>query len=135
MKENLNIMVTPIEQMLERLNVNSVFGQPSREGDVTVIPVAEMRLGFGYGSGYGPNREPGAMVKQNGQNGASDEGAGSGGGGGGGVTPRGYVQITQLGVRFEPIIDQTRIALASFALVAWVAFWISKTIREVGRRK
>jgi hypothetical protein len=43
----------PIEKMVDALGVGAVFGEPIREGDVTVIPVAEVRFTFGYGYGSG----------------------------------------------------------------------------------
>jgi uncharacterized spore protein YtfJ len=45
-----------IERIVERLNVNAVFGEVQREGDVAIIPVAQIgtSFGFGYGSGEGP---------------------------------------------------------------------------------
>ncbi len=42
-------MFDPIDQLLQRLNVNSVFGAPTQADNVTLIPVAQVTLGFGYG--------------------------------------------------------------------------------------
>ena len=39
----------PIEKMVDGLGVDAVFSEPIREGSVTVVPVAEVRFGFGYG--------------------------------------------------------------------------------------
>ena len=39
----------PIEKMVDELGVGAVFGEPIREGSVTVVPVAEVRFAFGYG--------------------------------------------------------------------------------------
>ena len=41
----------PIEKMVDGLGVDAVFGEPIREGGLTVVPVAEVRFAFGYGSG------------------------------------------------------------------------------------
>jgi uncharacterized spore protein YtfJ len=43
----------PIEKMVDGLGVGAVFGEPIREGGVTVVPVAEVRFAFGYGYGSG----------------------------------------------------------------------------------
>ena len=116
----------PIETILDRMRVTTVFGEPIREGNVTVVPVAEVRVnfGYGYGSGEGPT-------------GNGDQPSGQGGGGGVGAMgvarPRGYLRITADGVRFEPIINQGRIALAGIFLAAWIVFWVSKTIWEAQR--
>ena len=66
----------PIEKMIEGLGVGAVFGEPIKEGGVTVVPVAEVRLGFGYGSGSGRDRAEESE-------GAPATGEGSGGGAGG----------------------------------------------------
>jgi uncharacterized spore protein YtfJ len=118
--------IEPIETTLERMRVTTVFGDPIREGNVTVVPVAEVRVnfGYGYGSGEGPLR-----------NGDQPSGQGSGGGVGAMAVarPRGYLRISAGKVRFEPIMNQGRIALASIFLAAWLVFWVSKTIREAQR--
>jgi len=46
----------PIEKMVDGLGVGAVFGEPIREGGVTVVPVAEVRFAFGYGYGTGRGR-------------------------------------------------------------------------------
>ncbi len=54
----------PMDKVLERLgerigaqaNVKAVFGDPTERGDVTVVPVARVRWGYGGGSGTGPVR-------------------------------------------------------------------------------
>ena len=58
----------PIEKMVEALGVGAVFGEPIREGDVTVVPVAEVRFTFGYGYGSGravAKRPKAAPARQN----------------------------------------------------------------------
>jgi len=121
----------PIEQMLERLGVNAVFGKPTKEGDVTVIPVAEIGVGFGYGHGWG--QSPGSVVEGVQETAGPAVGGGGGGGGGGRARPVGYIRITPESVRFEPILDETRIALAGIVLGAWSVFWISRAIRACAR--
>jgi uncharacterized spore protein YtfJ len=117
----------PIEKMIEGLVVGAVFGEPIKDGGVTVVPAAEVRLGYGSGSGRGRAEESeGAPT--------TGEGSGSGGGAGGRVSARGYIRISSEGVRFEPLPDVTRIALAGIAFAAWSVFWISRTIHAVGAK-
>lgn len=132
MNEKVTPVVEPIEHMLERLRVDTVFGEPIKEGEVTVIPVAEIGVGFGYGYGFG--RGPKGAAEGEGETAGTSVGGGAGGGAGGRATPRGYIQITGEGVKFEPIIDPARITLAGIAMGAWSVFWISKTIRAFARR-
>jgi uncharacterized spore protein YtfJ len=97
------VHTAPIEKLVEKLSVETVFGKPVSEGGVTIIPVAQVNFGFGYGGGYG--RAP-----SNGQAGAAEgdaptsnnEGSGSGGGAGGRATPRGFLRFTPDGVNYEP---------------------------------
>ncbi|MEZ4682447.1 MAG: hypothetical protein R2932_50400 [Caldilineaceae bacterium] len=38
---------------LKKIGANAVFGAATNEEGVTVIPVAQVAYGFGYGGGYG----------------------------------------------------------------------------------
>jgi uncharacterized spore protein YtfJ len=115
-----------IERIVERLNVNTVFGELRREGDVAIIPVAHINttFGFGYGSGEGPA--------------PNEEGVATGGGGGGGgmgsAKPSGFIKITPKGVHFEPAANPFQIPLAGIAMVAWSVFWITWTVRAFAKR-
>ena len=53
MKISEVVNTTSIERFIEEIGVNKVFGSPTEEGDVTIIPVAQVEFGFGYGGGYG----------------------------------------------------------------------------------
>ena len=121
----------PIEKMVDELGVGAVFGEPIREGSVTVVPVAEVRFAFGYG--YGSGRGRGEQAE--GGPSRSEEGSGGGSGAGGRASAKGYVRISADDVRFEPVLDVTRLALAGIAFAAWSVFWIGRTIRAVGRRR
>lgn len=85
-----------LEAMAERIgaraSVTAVFGEPIERGDVTVIPVARVRWGFGGGQGEGG--EAGGPT-----------GSGLGGGGGAAADPVGYVEIRSDGAVFRPIVS------------------------------
>jgi uncharacterized spore protein YtfJ len=136
MNDYMSKILKPIEDMLDRVGVDHVFGQPITEGDTVVIPVADVTLGFGYGFGEGTGpKTPGteeAGEGAPGEPGASQAvGSGSGGGGGAGgrAKARGFIRIKPDGVVYEPIMDQSRIALAGICLSGWIVFWITKTVR------
>lgn len=133
----------PIEQLVARIGAETVFGTPTSENGATVIPVAQVEFGFGYGSGYG--RSSGEMNSHH-QNevdeldeeetedeSTGDEGSGGGGGAGGRATPRGYIRITSDTVKYEPIMDELRIPIAGILMVAWSVFWITATIRAFAK--
>jgi uncharacterized spore protein YtfJ len=121
----------PIEQLFEKINVDAVFGQPIQEGDVTLIPVADVAVGFGFGSGQSPVTEEGGDEDGSAE---AEVGSGAGGGAGGKATPRGYIKITPDGVHFESTMDENRVALAGIGMVAWSVFWVAKTIRAFARK-
>ncbi|MEM7126398.1 MAG: spore germination protein GerW family protein [Chloroflexota bacterium] len=145
---NINEVVntSAIEKFVEQIGVNKVFGPPTHEGDTTIIPVAQVQFGFGFGGGMGssPNgHDPDNLdetlpEKANAGEDASiqdGEGLSQGGGGGGGAggrsTPRGYIHISPAGVKYTPIMDETRIPLGGMLVGAWSIFWIMLTIRAV----
>jgi hypothetical protein len=71
-----------LETMAERVggkaSVTAVFGEPIERGELTVIPVASVRWGFGGGGGMSSGEE---------------QASGSGGGGGAAADPSGYIEI------------------------------------------
>ena len=125
MEAKLEQATKPIEEVLAKLSPDAVFGAPIQEGAVTIIPVATVSGGFGYGFGYGYSAAE-----------AEDENADEGGGGGGGgfgAAPVGWIEITPAGVSFQPIQDETRLALAGMTLVGWSLLWIAGAIRALAR--
>lgn len=131
MEQQIAPTTAPIEQMVEKLGVDAVFGKPVTEGDITIIPVAQVDLGFGYGGGYGRASEPEETQGEPG--GESNEGGGGGAGAGGRATPRGFVRITPQEVTYQSIIDETRIPLAGILMTAWTIFWVAATVRSVAK--
>lgn len=131
----------PIAQLVDNIGAKSVFGEPTTEDGVVIIPVAQVEYGFGYGGGYGVNPDAdGAEDSGEGDDGADQEAetegtSGEGGGGGGGAagraTPRGFIRITPEAVSYEAISDDERIPLAGILMVAWSVFWIALTIRTL----
>jgi uncharacterized spore protein YtfJ len=131
MNTQQSVNTTPIEQLVERIGVEKVFGE---EGDTTIIPVAQVAFGFGYGSGYGrDSRATDGAKAQSGQTNGAGEGGGSGAGAGGRATPCGFIQIGPDGVTYKPIMDETRIPLAGIVMAAWSVFWITATVRTIAK--
>ena len=128
MESELSQAAEQVERMLDRFTIDAVFGEPQREGNTVIVPVAEVgaMFGFGYGSGEGPS--------QPGVEGGTASGGGGGGGGRGSAKPRGVLKITPDGVSYEPIVDPLRISLAGIAMGAWAVFWIAMTLRALLKR-
>jgi len=100
----VDFMETTMDSFLRTANVEAVYGEPIREGDQLIVPAAEVvsAMGFGIGSGQGSGEDDGFA-------------SGSGGGGGGRTFSRPVAVIiaSPEGVRVEPVIDFTKIALAA----------------------
>jgi uncharacterized spore protein YtfJ len=107
-----------LERLIAAADVTRVFGEPIRHGDALLIPAAEVLTvaGVGMGSGSGRNTA---------RRGAARSGGGGGAGGGGRTLSRGVAVIVASpeGVRVQPILDVTKIALAALTAAGFV--WAS----------
>jgi uncharacterized spore protein YtfJ len=101
--------------------VDAAFGEPVRQSDTVVIPCAEVSMGGGMGMGGGPsgNTEQEKLVI----------GMGSGVGGGATSRPIALIIMTQEGVRVQPIVDATKIALAFFTTATFMLMQIARLRR------
>jgi uncharacterized spore protein YtfJ len=102
------------EAAARALGARLCFGEPVREGQRTIVPVASMATagGLGFGSRL-------------------DESASDGGGWGGifGTRPVGYIEITSSGTRFRRIVT-TADALVALGIVALAAGRFAKARRQ-----
>ena len=116
-----------MDQFLGAAHVNAVYGEPIEKEETMIIPSAEVVsfAGFGLGSGYGTNDEP--------ESGESQVGGGGGGGGGGKVLSRpvAVVIASPDGVRVEPVVDPTKIALAFFTTFGFMVAMIAKMLKKI----
>ncbi len=109
-------VITPIESVhanvdkfIEAAGVDKVFGARVEKGETVVIPAAEVVTSMGFGMG------------------GSAKGEGGGGGGGFSTSrPVAVVIITQNGVRVEPVVDVTKVALAMFTTVGFMFSMLNK---------
>jgi uncharacterized spore protein YtfJ len=108
--------------MAETARADAVFGEPVERGDSIVIPCSEVFVGMGFGMGMGGG-------------GDQQQGQGSGGGAGAGGTSRGRpvaaIIISPEGVRVEPIVDVTKVVLASLTTGAFMLLWLARLSRAV----
>ena len=126
------------ERVGAHANVKAVFGEPIEREGLVVVPVAKVRWGFGGGAGRGPLPGsagiPGeASVQAAGEPELEGVGAGggSGQGGGGGVTadPIGWLEITDDGAEFRPIVA----AMPSPAFMLATTFGAAMLVRALAR--
>lgn len=121
MKENppveagLEMYQDTMEEFLAAADVRVVYGEPIQHDDTMIIPTAEVLcgLGFGVGSGSGTSTDNPDKPAQ---------GSGSGGGGGGRILSRpvAVVVASPEGVRVEPVVDITKIALAGLTALGFM---------------
>jgi uncharacterized spore protein YtfJ len=127
--ESVNATVEPIKRMLEHTGVKAAFGEPIREGNVTVIPVAEASFLFGGGIGFYPS-PPSSTDNKDARSGAAGV-DGAGGGYIGRVKPRGYIRVSTDGVEYEPLLNPLRQALGGMALSAGAVAIFLKIIKAI----
>jgi uncharacterized spore protein YtfJ len=93
-----------MDKFMAVASVEAVYGKPIQKGDTLIIPTAEVVSIMGFGIG--------------------DSGKQNGGGGGGGQThsrPVAIVIAGPEGIRVEPVVDVTKIALAMFTAAGFMA--------------
>jgi len=129
-----------VEKLFNVAQPNAIFGKPVVAEGYTVITASEVvvGMGFGYGGGIGTgtrldDEEEGNENES--QDGGDDAGGGGGGGGGGTSSgrPVAVISIGPEGVRVEPVIDPTKIALAFFTTLGSMLFMLGK-MRKASQR-
>jgi uncharacterized spore protein YtfJ len=103
---------TTLDKFIEMAGVEKVYGKAVKNENMIVIPAAEVITSMGFGMG-GSAR-------------------GEGGGGGGGYStsrPVAVVIMTDEGVRVEPVMDVTKVALALFTAVGFMISTLAKMKR------
>ncbi len=87
------LMTDTIQKLQDMMMVNTIVGDPIVAGDVTLIPVSRMSMGFGTGGSELPTKQ------------AKEGSAPFGGGGGGGVnlSPVGFLVVRGTDVKFVPV--------------------------------
>jgi len=105
-------------QLANSARVDAVFGQPIERDGTIIVPCAEIAVGLGMGTGSGPMDEHGRAT-----------GSGGGGGGGSRGRPIAVIIVSREGVRVEPVLDLTRIILATFTTGAFMLVWLGRLTR------
>lgn len=137
-KSNADAMAL-LGRLFQVAEPGAVFSAPVTAGDHTVITASEISIGMGlgFGSGAGGPAQEKAEAESESESNTSTEGSGGGGGGGGGGfsagRPVAAIIISPAGVRVEPVVDATKIAITFFtALGAMFMAW--RAMRGFGRR-
>jgi uncharacterized spore protein YtfJ len=126
-ESGLDVFQDTMEEFLAAADVRVVYGEPIEHDETMIIPTAEVLCGLGFGVGSGS----GTSADQNPDK--PSQGSGSGGGGGGRILSRpvAVVVASPEGVRVEPVVDITKIALAGLTAVG---FMVGMMFRMSSRR-
>jgi len=121
---SLNLTQETLGKIIDVANVDAVYGKPVANGDMLVVPSAEVLGVVAFGAGTG---------------GGKDDKDNRGGGGAGGWSrvfsrPVAAIVITPNDVRVEPIVDVTKIALAAFTTVGFMLAMIARMSRRRAQR-
>lgn len=102
-------------RMCDVAQATSVFTEPVIVGEYAVLAASEVTINLGYGYGGGGGGQP-VSEKTEEERAESGMGFGAGGGGGGmaSARPVAAIEVGPRGIRVEPIVDPTKIALAFF---------------------
>jgi uncharacterized spore protein YtfJ len=147
--ENQEQSIALLEKLVAVATPGSVFGEPTRTEGRTIITASEVNVALGVGFGFGGGTTPARAEERKRHRARSsdphervdleeapqetdpegeDAGMGGGGGGGGGASgrPVAVISVTEDGVRVEPVVDATKIALAFFTALGSMLFMLLK---------
>lgn len=112
----------PLAAARRLIHVRRAFGEPIQRDGVTLIPVARVRGGTGFGGGDGTVDESGDV--------AARHGSGGGGGLGVDVTPVGVYVVKGSEVRWEPAFDLNRAIIGGQVLGAIAILALARALRR-----
>lgn len=136
--KNQEQAVELVEKLFAVAQPGAVYGEPVTAEGHTVITASEVSVGMGFGYGIGGGPGGAGRRRKESEDESQDEGsdAGIGGGGGGGGASMGRpvaaITISPKGVRVDPIVDVTKIALAFFTTIGSMFMMLNK-MRKAGR--
>lgn len=131
MREGSEKAAQVVGRLFEVAQPGSVYSEPIQRDNYTVMTASEVMVGMGYGTGVGGGMGPAQSGEEES---AAQEGeamGGGGGGGGGGYAfgrPVATVILSEDGVRVEPVVDVTKIALAFFTTLGAMGFMLARMI-------
>ena len=103
-----------LEKLVNTARPEAVYSAPVTQGEYTVVTASELFLGMGFGYGSGGGGDDPEEAKAQGRPAGMGYGSGGGGGGTAAARPVATIIIGPDGVRVEPIVDVTKVALAFF---------------------
>jgi uncharacterized spore protein YtfJ len=120
-----------VDKIYSAAQPGAVFSPPVVSGEYTVITASEVMGfgGFGFGTGSG-SPQAAESATENGRETQTVSGGGGGGGGSSVGRPVAAIVIGPEGVKVEPIVDVTKIALAGITAWGAIAFMLARMARK-----
>jgi uncharacterized spore protein YtfJ len=134
--EAYDMVELTFDKFLDTATVDMVFGDPVEHGDTLIIPCSEAIAILGVGAGYGYGKGPDVEGEEGG---GEPKNTGEGGGGGGGGWGRSFARPVAVvissseGVRVEPVVDATKIALGALTAAGFMAGMVFKMLKSPKR--
>jgi uncharacterized spore protein YtfJ len=118
------------DRLFETAGHKAIFAEPVSAEGRTVIGAVEVMIGVGGGGGGSfPTGEKPATDAQAGEGedaAANNDNFGGGGGGGAFSRPVAVIVIDEDGVRVEPVVDATKVALAAITAFGSMIFMMAR---------
>ncbi|MBK7894691.1 MAG: hypothetical protein IPJ90_07355 [Anaerolineaceae bacterium] len=115
-----------IGKLFDVTRPDAVYGPPITVGEHTIITASEYMAGMGVGYGSGGGNAPGESEGEEEAGAATGFGGGGGGGGTTMARPVATIIIGPNGVRVEPVVDVTKIAITLFTALGAMAMALRK---------
>jgi uncharacterized spore protein YtfJ len=118
------------DRLFDAAGHKAVFAEPILAEGRTVIGAAEVMIGVGGGGGgsFPTGEKPAADVEvgEGEDAAANNDNFGGGGGGGAFSRPVAIIVIDEGGVRVEPVVDATKVALAGITAFGSMIFMVAR---------
>ncbi len=122
--KSLEMAEDVIGKLLGTSGAAVVYGRPIKQGDVILIPAAEVIAGVGFGSVFGSRQ----TSEDDDRSKPLGSGEGAGGAGRTFSRPVAVVIISPEGVRIEPVRDRTKVLLAAITAGGFMAATLLRMI-------
>lgn len=111
-----------VDQVQKSANIKAILGDPIKQNNLTVIPVASLSVRGGGGGGIKPQKEPGKESEP--QQGGMGLGVSIS------IKPIGYIHILGDNAEFVPIVDRTKIMMSGLIVGGLALFFLGKLLRS-----
>ncbi len=129
-------LTSTLEKIYAAAQPGAVYSEPVTVGNYTVITASEIVAGGGFGSGFGfgsPPTSSQSLEETSQAESTSNGGGGMGGGGSSTARPVAVISIGPDGVTVKPIVDVTKIVLASVTVWGTMLMLLGR-MRKARRR-